>query len=84
MPAYEDYVFIKQIKQVEHVHLCMKNKLRTGILMAEKTKVEGSSVRGRVTATGETLWGRLPCNPTLTVRPALLSELSLTALNCYL
>lgn len=53
-----------------------------------KTKVcaeeGGGSVRRRAAAAGETLWGRLPCNPTLTVRPALLSEPSLTALNCYL
>lgn len=46
--------------------------------------VEKSSVRGRVAAAGETLWGRLPCNPTLAVRPAPLSEPSFTALNCYL
>lgn len=44
----------------------------------------GVSVRGSAAAAGETLWGRLPCNPTPAVRPAPLSEPSLTALNCYL
>lgn len=44
----------------------------------------GVSVRGSAAAAGETLWGRLPCNPILAVRPAPLCKPILTALNCYL
>lgn len=85
IPAYDDYKLIKKMRKVEHVSVYENNCTHGDtILVVEKTKVEGSSVRGRAAATGETLWGRLPCNPTLTVRPAPLSETSLTALNCYL
>lgn len=72
-------MFIKKMTKVDCVHVYMDT-----VLVDKDTKVEGSRVRGSAAATGETLWGRLPCNPTLTVRPALLSEPSLTALNCYL
>lgn len=61
-----------------------ENQLSAGDARRFVAEGEGVSVRGHAAPAGETLWGRLPCNPTLTVRPAPLREPSLTALNCYL
>lgn len=61
-----------------------KNKTHTWGMHSVLGQMGGVSVRGSAPAAGETLWGRLPCNPILTVRPAPLCKPTLTALNCYL
>lgn len=62
------------------MHVCFHVDMYSG----RATIDVAHSVRYSAAATGETLWGRLPCNPTLTIRPVPLSEPNLTALNCYL
>lgn len=79
---YRDYMD-RKLKNVYIYTTCENYEKVVGLSVCVGVCV-GGSVRGRATAAGETLWGRLPCNPTLTVRLAPLREPSLTALNCYL
>lgn len=79
---YRDYMD-RKLKN-EYIYTTCENYEKVVGLSVRVGVCVGGSVRGRATAAGETLWGRLPCNPTLTVRLAPLREPSLTALNCYL